>query len=267
MAKANIAWINGPVLRASTGDRFRINEAVLVGAHQLLVEVIRIDTRELVIQVYEDTTGLRPGDPVLGTGAALSVKLGPGLLGNIFDGLLRPLSGAGQYVAPGARQTRAAHSYAFQPTVQPGDHLTRGAVFGAVQRPDARAQRCLLPPDCAGEVVSVAQPGEYPEDHPLCVLRGPGDAVCEVSMSHRWPVRMPRPVASSPLARARTPSRAEVNWGIMLDASPPCVMMPCTRASSRSCWRSKPMPLNSTIMASSALMPLSGEAPACEGLP
>jgi V/A-type H+-transporting ATPase subunit A len=195
VAEAKISWINGPVLRASTSDTFRINEAALVGRQQLLGEVIRIDTRELVIQVYEDTTGLRPGDPVLGTGSALSVKLGPGLLGNIFDGLLRPLSGEGQYVKPGAKQTRAAQTYAFHPTVKPGDRLTQGAVFGAVNRPDARAQRCLLPPDCAGEVISVAQPGDYAEDYPVCVLRGRGDQVREVAMSHRWPVRTPRPVA------------------------------------------------------------------------
>ena len=139
---SKISWINGPVLRASTSDTFRINEAALVGRQQLLGEVIRIDTRELVIQVYEDTTGLRPGDPVLGTGSALSVKLGPGLLGTIFDGLLRPLSGEGQYVKPGAKQTRAAQTYTFHPTVKPGDRLTQGSVFGTVNRSDASVACC-----------------------------------------------------------------------------------------------------------------------------
>ena len=94
MADARISWISGPVLRATTQRAFRVNEAARVGAQGLLGEVIRIDGDELVIQVYEDTTGLRPGDPITGTGSALSVKLGPGLLGTIFDGLLRPLVGA-----------------------------------------------------------------------------------------------------------------------------------------------------------------------------
>jgi V/A-type H+-transporting ATPase subunit A len=195
VAEATITWINGPVLRAATQDTFRINEAALVGSRHLLGEVIRIDTRELVIQVYEDTTGLRPGDPVRGTGSALSVKLGPGLLGNIFDGLLRPLSGEGQYVEPGAGPPPAASTFPFVPAVKPGDRLVAGAVFGSVQRSDARVQRCLLPHDCEGEVISVAQRGEYPDDQPVCVIRCTGNRVREVAMSHRWPVRLPRPVA------------------------------------------------------------------------
>ena len=80
---AVINWISGPVLRATTKTPFHINEAVKVGAQQLLGEVIRINGNECVIQVYEDTTGLKPGDPVSATGYPLSVKLGPGLLGNI----------------------------------------------------------------------------------------------------------------------------------------------------------------------------------------
>ena len=89
-AGATITWISGPVLRARTRGAFHINEAALVGRHRLLGEVIRVAGDEVVVQVYEDTTGLRPGDPLTATGSLLSVRLGPGLLGNIFDGLLRP---------------------------------------------------------------------------------------------------------------------------------------------------------------------------------
>jgi V/A-type H+-transporting ATPase subunit A len=196
VAEASISWISGPVLRARTQATFRINEATWVGEQRLLGEVIRINGQEAVIQVYEDTTGLRPGDPVRGTGSALSVPLGPGLLGNIFDGLLRPLSRQGRYVAPGLGWPNAQTLYPFKPLVKPGDRLTAGKAFAAVQRSNARAQRCLVPPGCEGEVISVAPAADYADDHPVCVLRCDDGDSREISMSHPWPVRQPRPVAA-----------------------------------------------------------------------
>ena len=128
MADANITWISGPVLRARTQAAFSINEAALVGEQRLLGEVIRINGQEAVIQVYEDTTGLRPGDPISATGSSLSVSLGPGLLGNIFDGLLRPLSGQGRYVTPGVDRSNSADALSLQATGQtrraPGSRKT-----------------------------------------------------------------------------------------------------------------------------------------------
>ena len=172
MADANLTWISGPVLRARTQATFRINEAVLVGEQRLLGEVIRINGQEAVIQVYEDTTGLRPGDPISATGSALSVSLGPGLLGNIFDGLLRPLTGQGRYVSPGVDRPDTHTLYPFTPLVKRGDRLSAGKAFAVVQRSDARAQRCLVPPGCEGKVVSIEPAGEYGDDHPVCVLPG-----------------------------------------------------------------------------------------------
>lgn len=196
MADANITWISGPVLRARTQVAFSINEAALVGEQRLLGEVIRINGQEAVIQVYEDTTGLRPGDPISATGSSLSVSLGPGLLGNIFDGLLRPLSGQGRYVTPGVDRPNAKTLYPFKPLVTPGDRLAAGKPFAAVQRSDARAQRCLVPPGCEGEVIAVEPAGQYGDDHPVCVLRCDDGDSREISMSHHWPVRRPRPVAA-----------------------------------------------------------------------
>ena len=191
---AVINWISGPVLRATTRQAFHLNEAVKVGQQNLLGEVIRINGDEVVIQVYEDTTGLRPGDPVTATGSPLSVKLGPGLLGNIFDGLLRPLTGQGRYVQPGIGQNTVARKYAFNPLLKVGDQAARGTLFGSVQREDVRLQRCLTPPYCDGRVVSIKPAGEYSEDEILCVLECDDDRNRELSMSHYWPVRQPRPV-------------------------------------------------------------------------
>jgi V/A-type H+-transporting ATPase subunit A len=191
---AVINWISGPVLRATTNTPFHVNEAVKVGPQNLLGEVIRIKGHQTVIQVYEDTTGLRPGDPVTATGSPLSVKLGPGLLGNIFDGLLRPLNEQGRFVKPGIDQNRDGNKYAFSPLVKEGELITRGTLFGSVYREDARLQRCMTPPDCDGRVISIKPAGVYADDEPLCVLDCSDGQARELSMSHYWPVRQPRPV-------------------------------------------------------------------------
>ena len=195
MYDASIKWISGPVLRAETNKPFHLNEAVGVGSSQLLGEVIRLDGNEAVIQVYEDTTGLKPGDPVTASGAELSVKLGPGLLGNIFDGLLRPLNRDDRFVRPGNWSAKTDTKYAFTPLVKQGDEVMRGAIFGSVHRDDARVQRCLTPPDCDGKVESVMPAGKYTEDEIVCVLDCHGQKR-ELAMSHLWPIRKPRPVKS-----------------------------------------------------------------------
>ncbi len=195
-ADATITWISGPVLRASVLRPFSINEAALVGEQQLLGEVIRLDGPYAVIQVYEDTTGLRPGDIITGTGAALSVPLGPGLLGNIFDGLLRPLKAQDLYVAPGISNSVDGHNWPFQPRARTGEQLTAGQIIGLVNRNDARMQHCLVPPGVSGTVTEIVQAGDYPGDVPVCKLRDEQGMEHAVCMVQPWPVRKPRPVQS-----------------------------------------------------------------------
>ncbi|MCU7958626.1 MAG: V-type ATP synthase subunit A, partial [gamma proteobacterium symbiont of Bathyaustriella thionipta] len=195
MSEADISWISGPVLRARTHGRFHVNEAILVGEGRLLGEVIRLRGDEIVAQVYEDTTGLRPGDPVSGTGLPLSVPLGPGLLGNIFDGLLRPLREQGNYVQAGADQSRTDPFFHFKPQVKAGDKLHQGQLLGSIKRPDALAQQCLVPPGMNGEVIHIEPLGEYSEKQPLCELRDEAGRSHLISMRQRWPIRQPRPVA------------------------------------------------------------------------
>jgi len=193
---ARIRWISGPVLRAVTHGPFQMREAVEVGETNLLGEVIRIENDEIVVQVYEDTTGLKPGIEVRGSNRPLSVPLGPGLLGNIFDGLLRPLAGSDTpFVLPGLRPA-AAQSFNFVPSVKSGDVLVPGAVFGTATAAKAgtRAQQLILPPDVDGEVVRVAEVGTYGEDAPVLGLRAAGGDERAVAMRHLWPVRVPRPV-------------------------------------------------------------------------
>jgi V/A-type H+-transporting ATPase subunit A len=190
MSDAEIRWISGPVLRARVKGTFRVGEAIEVGARALPGEVIRLKGEEFVAQVYEDTTGLRPGDRVRGTGSALSVRLGPGLLGRIFDGLLRPLD----QPARGAQASPQENGrIPFRPLVKPGATLAAGTAFGEIPAETMR-QRCLLPPDVSGTVERIADAGPCDPGASLCTIRTPSHALREVGFFHHWAVRDVRPV-------------------------------------------------------------------------
>ena len=195
MSTARISWISGPVLRARALGPFRLREAIRVGARGLLGEVIRMQGDEIVAQVYEDTTGLRPGVEVTGTGFLLGIMLGPALLGRIFDGLLRPLANAStHYVEPGMK-TDVPFEFNFTPRLRPGEYASAGAVLGEVTNQSGARQLCLVPPDAAGEVVTIEVAGRYADNLPVCTLRAVDGATRTVAMSHFWPVREPRPVS------------------------------------------------------------------------
>ncbi len=195
MAEARIRWIGGPVLRATAVDPFHIYEALAVGPRDLLGEVIQLRGDELIAQVYEDTTGLKPGDPVVGSGSPLAVPLGPALLGRIFDGLLRPLDrGDVAFVEAGAHARQNAGGFAFEPAVAVGDEVARGSAIGRFPGGSV-AQRCLAPPDVGGTVSWIAEAGSYADDEPVCRLRGADGQEHEVCLAHVWPIRRPRPVA------------------------------------------------------------------------
>ena len=193
MADTTIRWISGPVVRARTTERFHLSDAVLVGDGKFLGEVIRVDTDGIVAQIYEDTTGLRPGDGVAGTGQRLSIRLRPGLLGNIFDGLLRPLANMpGDVVRPGTRPEDPA-AFVFHPTIRQGETVTAGQIIGEFDTPYIR-EKCLVPPGVAGAVRSIVSEGAYKDDETLCVLLDRAGTEIPLSASHAWPVRTPRPV-------------------------------------------------------------------------
>ncbi len=193
MSEARIRWISGPVLRAGTQDVFHVHEAVAVGPSALLGEVIKLGPDDFVAQIYEDTTGLKPGDRVVGTGQALSVPLGPGILGTICDGLLRPLLAAdGPFIRPGVR-TGGARRFGFEPMVPAGTRVQSGQAIGRVASP--RPQLCLVPPGTAPGVVRwMAPAGEFSGTEPICRLEHEGGASSEIALTHSWPVRESRPV-------------------------------------------------------------------------
>jgi V/A-type H+/Na+-transporting ATPase subunit A len=195
MREAEISWIGGPVLRARTRQAFRVGEAIQVGPHRLLGEVIRLKNDELVAQVYEDTTGLKPSDIVKGSGSPLSVRLGPGLLGRTFDGLLRPL-----------QKSALPEKLPFRPLKAMGEMLTAGAAFGEFPREGLR-QLCLVPPDLTGMIENIKSEGAYGTQEALCTLRTPAGERREIGFFHLWPVREARPI------RERLPSDAPMITG------------------------------------------------------
>lgn len=187
MSAAAIRSISGPVLHARTQGAFHIGEAIAVGADRLPGEVIRLKGDELVAQVYEDTTGLKPGDAVVGSGRPLSVVLGPLLLGRIFDGLLRPLDGH-------VRSTEQ-EAFGFKPVLSVGARVKGGDILGDIEGVGSVSQVCLVPPDVDGTVASVAPAGRYSEADVLAEVKTAAGPTIELRAAQAWPVREPRPVA------------------------------------------------------------------------
>ena len=205
MSRARVTWIGGPVLRARMEGPFSVYEALSVGPSRLLGEVIQLRGDELVAQVYEDTTGLEPGEVVEGSGRALSVPLGPGLLGGIFDGLLRPLIGTQDYqVRPGIASGTMGRFH-FVPGAEAGASIQGGHAIGSVAA--ARPQSILVPPWAAGRLDWIAAEGEYADDEPIARYTGADGVTHEIAMRHYWSVRTPRPAA------ARLPASAPMITG------------------------------------------------------
>ena len=193
MADAIISWISGPVLRARCTGGFRLSDAILVGDRDLLGEVIRVSDEGIVAQVYEDTTGLRPGDHVTGTGEPLSIRLRPGLPGRIFDGLLRPLADMPGDTVQSGMQSEIHDHLSFDPGVARGDRVGPGHVIGTAAM-SRFTENVLSPPLLSGEVVSIVAAGDYADNDTLCVLRTESGAEQTITAGHAWPVRRPRPV-------------------------------------------------------------------------
>jgi V/A-type H+-transporting ATPase subunit A len=184
MSEAVIRWIGGPVLHAHViKGEFRLGEAIEAGDQRRPGEVIRLKSGEIVAQVYEDTTGLRPGDAVHGSGGALSVKLGPGLLGHIFDGLLRPLD----------QDVGAGDKIDLRPLVKAGDRVAPGTPLGELPGGGMK-QLCLLPPQLGGTVEKIADEGVYEPDAMVCTIRDAAGNSHDIGFFHRWPVRQARPI-------------------------------------------------------------------------
>ncbi|GMM52936.1 H(+)-transporting V1 sector ATPase subunit A [Starmerella bacillaris] len=194
--------ISGPVVVAENMIGCVMYELVKVGHGQLVGEIIRIENDKATIQVYEETSGVMVGDPVLRTGQPLSVELGPGLMETIYDGIQRPLKAIRDntnsiYIPRGveAPALDRAKKYEFHPNpIKIGDHLSGGDIIGKVfENSLVSDHKILLPPRAKGVVTWIAEQGEYTIEEKLVELEFNGKKF-EFSMFHVWPVRVPRPV-------------------------------------------------------------------------
>jgi V/A-type H+-transporting ATPase subunit A len=193
---AAISRITGTLAEARPLRDAALYELVRVGARGLLGEVIRFSGDTATLQIFEDSTGLAVGAPVVATGASLVAELGPGLLGSVLDGVGRPLAqlaaAHGDFVAPGASAPMLdrARRWPFRARLRPGDRVEPGDVLGVVDERAGFEHRIIVPPACAGTIAAIAD-GTYAVDEPIGRL---ADGT-PLALAQRWPIRTPRPVA------------------------------------------------------------------------
>ncbi|MBP7120632.1 MAG: ATP synthase subunit A [Methanolinea sp.] len=186
--------IAGPVVTA-VGINAHMYDVVKVGKEELMGEVIKIQGENTIIQVYEDTAGIRPGEPVTNTGLSLAVELGPGLLTSIYDGIQRPLAvlvqKMGDFIERGVSAPGLDHSrkWEFKPLVKEGTAVSPGTILGEVQETNI-VHRIMVPPNVKGGTVKSIKAGSFTVDEIVCTL----DNGAQIAMMQKWPVRVPRPV-------------------------------------------------------------------------
>ena len=200
-AQGNIYGINGPIIYLKGDSGFQMNEMVYVGTGRLVGEVIGLTSERTTIEVYEETTGLKPGEPVAGTGSPVSATLAPGILTSIFDGIERPLNAiqkeSGCYIDRGihADSLDTKKKWHAHMTVKKGDRLYPGAVIAEVPETRAITHKVMVPPDMEGFVLSVAEDGDYTIEEPLVTIQKKDGSEAILSMTQKWPIRVPRPVS------------------------------------------------------------------------
>lgn len=195
-----IYGINGPVIYLKGDTGFKMSEMVYVGKEKLVGEVISLDKERTTIQVYEETSGLRPGEAVEASGEAVSVTLAPGILDNIFDGIERPLERiseqAGAFITRGVSvdSLDMQRQWETHITVSEGDVLHGGDVIAEVPETRAIVHKCMVPPDLGGTVVFAAEDGKYTIQDTIVTLELDDGTRKELTMAQRWPIRVARPV-------------------------------------------------------------------------
>jgi len=198
--KGRIVRISGPVIEADGMRGAKMYDVVRVGEENLIGEIIRLNEDNAIIQVFEDTNGLKPGEKVVTTGMPLSVELGPGLLTNIYDGIQRPLPDiykeTGDFITRGveAAALDRKKKWHFKPTAKPGDKLEGCDVIGEVQETSIIVHKIIVPPEISGKLLSIEKEGDFTVVDDIAVVStDKGDV--KLQMMQKWPVRKPRPVA------------------------------------------------------------------------
>lgn len=201
MENNNVIYgINGPVVTVKNTDSFEMMEMVHVGKQKLVGEIIGITDDITTIQVYEETTGLKPGDPVEGTGAPMNVLLGPGIIDNIFDGIERPLKAieeeAGAFINRGSSVSALDDKKLWNVTmkVKVGDKLEGGQIYATLPETPIIEHKLMVPPELSGEVVKVNPDGDYKLFDTVVVIKDDEGVEHNLTLCQQWPIRTSRPV-------------------------------------------------------------------------
>lgn len=200
MSKTGIIYgINGPVVYLKGDSGFQMSEMVYVGEQKLVGEVIALRKDTTTVQVFEETTGLKPGAAVTSAGGPISVTLGPGILNNIFDGIQRPLSEiarqSGKYISRGVSVSSldTEHLWDVKITVSEGQQVSGGAVIAETQETHSIVHKSMVPPNIKGTVKRVVPDGKYTILDPIVTLELEDGTEKELTLCQKWPIRVPRP--------------------------------------------------------------------------
>lgn len=194
--------VNGPVIEVMGITDAAMFELVRVGEENLIGELIKLETDAAIVQVYEDTTGIAPYDPVYGAGMQLSAELGPGMIGTIYDGIQRPLEAIREmseiYIKRGITvpSLDREKKWHFVPSVKESDQVSGGMVVGTVRETENLLHKILVPPGDKGVLESVADEGDYTVEDVIAVLKTDDLKEKNLFLMHRWPIRVQRPTRS-----------------------------------------------------------------------
>ena len=202
MEKTGIIYgINGPVVYIKGKTDFKMGEMVYVSSERLVGEVIGLTSEMTTIQVYEETSGLKPGELVYGTDSAIFVTLAPGILDNIFDGIERPLSEiekqSGAFISRGVSvdSLDTKKKWKVQIKVSVGEYVSGGTIIAETQETRAIVHKSMVPPYIEGTVIDVAEDGEYTLNDTIVTIKKENGTIVDLSLTQKWPIRQPRPIA------------------------------------------------------------------------
>ena len=202
MEKTGIIYgINGPVVYIKGKTDFKMGEMVYVSSERLVGEVIGLTSEMTTIQVYEETSGLKPGELVYGTDSAIFVTLAPGILDNIFDGIERPLSEiekqSGAFISRGVSvdSLDTKKKWKVQIKVSVGEYVSGGTIIAETQETRAIVHKSMAPPYIEGTVIDVAEDGEYTINDTIVTIKKENGTIVDLSLTQKWPIRQPRPIA------------------------------------------------------------------------
>ena len=194
-----IYGINGPVVTVKGTDELTMMEMVRVGDLELIGEVIGIDDDRTIVQVYEETTSVKVGEPVVGTGSPMCVTLGPGIIGSTYDGIQRPLKSleqaTGAFIGRGAKISSldTDKKWNVEISAKVGDNVSGGTVVATAQETPSIVHKIMVPPLISGTVKSVSESGEYTVNDVILTVEDESGSLHDVTLCQKWPIRTPRP--------------------------------------------------------------------------